>query len=360
MKQADLVRKDLASVVLLTLLALAGFAARRGYSQQAPATPPGAASQPSQPAAAPADPAKVSPVPPDKVVVKVGDRQVTAADVDFLIHTLSPQDQQSIATQGKGALGNQYIQMLLLEQQALRDHLDTTPDFRREEQFERARRLATAEYQKMAAEMKVSPEEISQYYAAHPSDFDKVEVRQVGIRVKPAGAKADTPGLSLEEAKARAEEIRKALGDPGADPQKVAKQFAVPNVVFIDPQNRTVERTQLPPDLADAIFKLKDGEISATKETPQSVFFVQVAKHVHPEVKDVSSSIEGLLRQEKLTSALTEMKSKTTVWSDEEFFKAPPAAKAATGAPASPVSTVKESSDKRASDKQIPEKQPPK
>ncbi len=71
MKQADLVSKDLASVVLLTLLALAGFSARRGYSQQAPATPPSTASQPNEPAAAPADPAKArgatnwAPMPPD-------------------------------------------------------------------------------------------------------------------------------------------------------------------------------------------------------------------------------------------------------------------------------------------------------
>jgi parvulin-like peptidyl-prolyl cis-trans isomerase-like protein len=368
MKKVSLCSMGLASLASLVVLGLPGIGTRPGYSQQAPAKPttqpaapsnpsaPGNPSAPSAPSATPGDPANQPVVPPDKVVIKVGDKQVTAGEVDFLIQTLSPQDQKALATQGKASLGDQYIQMLVLEQQALRDHLDATPDFRRSEEFERTRRLAAAEYQKVAGEVKVSPEEIAQYYASHSADFDRVEARQVAIRVKPVGAKADTPGLSLAEAKARAEEIRKALAAPGADAQKIATQFAVPNLVFIDAQSRNVERGQLPADLADTIFKLKDGEISETRDTPQSVFFVQALKHVHPEVKEVSSSIEGVVRQEKLAAAMGELKNKTSIWSDDEFF----APKAASG-PTSPAApAAKASADNPAVDKQAPAKQPPK
>ena len=87
------------------------------------------------------DPTSTPAVPPDKVVIKVGDTQVTAADFDFLLHTLNAQEQKNVATQGRQPLAEQYILTLLLEQQGLRDHLDSTSDFRRQEAIERAQRL---------------------------------------------------------------------------------------------------------------------------------------------------------------------------------------------------------------------------
>jgi len=337
MKKVHLFRKSQALLALFTLAAAVVMKAGPGYSQQAPAAP---AKQPSPqktqtPPATP-DPAVPSTATPaDKVVIKVGEQQVTAGDIDFVVGTLSPQDQKTLSTDGKGSLATRYIDILVLEEQALRDHLDGTPEFRRAENMERAQLLAQAEYQKLATETQVSPEEVNQYYTAHASEFDQVDVRQVAIRVKAAGVKADSPGLSLADAKARAEEIRKALTAPGADAQKIQKQYAVANLVFITP-SRTFERAQLPGELADQIFKLKDGEISETKETPQSVYFVQVLKHVHADVKEVTPNIEGTLRQEKLTAAMTALKNKTTVWSDEEYFKSP-ARTAPSPAPASPA-----------------------
>lgn len=344
MKNVQLSAKSQSLLALVVLIATVGLTASRGFAQQAPASP----AKPTSPQATPTRPAVADPaapsatVPADKVVIKVGEQQVTAGDIDFVVGTLSPQDQKTLSAEGKGSLATRYIDILVLEEQALRDHLDGTPEFRRAENMERAQLLAQAEYQKLASEAQVSPEEVNQYYTAHASEFDQVEVRQVAIRVKAAGAKADAPGLSLADAKARAAEIRKALAAPAADAQKIEKQYAVANLVFITP-SRTFERAQLPGELADQIFKLKDGEISETKETPQSVYFVQVLKHVHADVKEVTPTIEGTLRQEKLSSAMNALKNKTTVWSDEEYFKSP-ARTASSPAAASPA----------------PEKEPPK
>lgn len=338
MKKVHLSPKSQALLALIVLTTAVGWTAARGFGQQAPATPAKAPSrQAAQARPAVADPAAPSAtVPPDKVVIKVGDQQVTAGDIDFVVGTLNPQDQKTLSAEGKGSLAARYIDILVLEEQALRDHLDGTPEFHRAENMERAQLLAQAEYQKLATETQVTPEEINQYYTSHANEFDQVDVRQVAIRVKPAGAKADTPGMSLADAKARAEEIRKALATPGADAQKIEKQYAVPNLVFITP-SRTFERAQLPGELADQIFKLKDGEISETKETPQSVYFVQALKHVHADVKEVTPNIEGTLRQEKLNAAMNTLKNKTTVWSDQEYFKTP----APKGAPAPAASPAK-------------------
>lgn len=297
-----------------------------GFAQAAQSTPPSAQAQ-----AAASDPeAKAT---ENKVVIKVDDRKVTAGDVDYLIHSMSEQDQQAVAAQGRGPIATQYIQMLVLEEAALRDHLDSNPDLARQVEFDRARWLARAEFQKLTDETKVTPDEINQYYAAHSADFDQVQLRQVGIRVKPATAPATSPGLTAEEARARAEEIRKALG-AGTDPAEVAKKFAVPNVVFIDPTGQKYGRDKLPPTLGAAIIKLKDGEITPTQETPQSVFFVQMVKHIHQDEKNVSTAIEEQLRQEKILSLIAQLQKKSSVWSDQEYFK-PPVASRGSAAPTS-------------------------
>src|SRR5213593_87343 len=75
----------------LILFFMTGLATTRNYAQQPPAAPGQAssASAPATPSAnATPDPASTPAVPPDKVVIKVGDTQVTAADFDFLLHTL--------------------------------------------------------------------------------------------------------------------------------------------------------------------------------------------------------------------------------------------------------------------------------
>src|SRR5207244_13457672 len=86
----------------LVLFFMTGVAVTRHYAQQPP-TAPGQASAPSAPATPSAnttpDPTSTPAVPPDKVVIKVGDKQVTAADFDFLLPTLNAQDQKHVAPQ---------------------------------------------------------------------------------------------------------------------------------------------------------------------------------------------------------------------------------------------------------------------
>lgn len=301
---------------LMTLF-LSGVAASLVYAQQA------ARPKPAAPAAAkPASPAKPATEGPGKVVLKVGSQNFTQADMDFLVESLSPQIQQAVAQQGRKPLGEQYAVMALLSQLAEKDHLEASPEFRRQMALHRLQSLAQAEYGKLAKDIKVSPEEISQYYSAHASEFDQAQVREFLILKQPEGAKEGTPGLSAQEAKLRADQIRKALAD-GTDPKKVAEKFSVPNTVKIDAEPRTLRHGQLVAVLDKAAFELKDGEISEPLDTPQALAFLQVAGHSRPELKDVSEDIENTLHQQKVQTAVEELKSKTTIWMDEGYFKGP-------------------------------------
>jgi peptidyl-prolyl cis-trans isomerase C len=258
----------------------------------------------------------------DKVVMKVGDENVTQADLDFIIATMNPQAKRVLTTQGRRALGDQYATLLVLEQRALAEHLDSSPAFARQLAMKRRELLAEAAYTEIARQAAVTPEEASQYYAAHPDEFEQLKVRQVIIRKRAEGAPPGAKGLPAAEARSRAEDVRKAM-IAGADPKKVVEQFQVPEVVIIDADPRDVRRDALPADMQKAAAQLKDGEVSEVFDLPQVVALFQLVARRQPELKEVSAQIENSLRQKKIEAALADLKKGAHIWTDDAYF-APP------------------------------------
>lgn len=315
------------------------------------------AQQPGAPAASPAAPAAQAPAaaekpsleiaePADKVVLKIGNQQFTKADMDMLISSLPPQAQRSIATQGKKSLGEQYATIVALSQQAQLHHLDQSPEFMRKLALEKQQMEAQAAYAEVNDQATVTPEDVQQYYNAHAAEYDEIVVRQIVIRKKPAQlptAQAQppastAPGLTPEEAKQRAEAIRKELA-AGTDIKKVADEFKSPGDVIIEPEPRTIRRGSMRPDMEKVAFALKDGEISEPVDLPQALIIFQAIKHDHADLKTVTPDIERTLRQEKIKAALDTIKKNANVWMDDQYFAAPPKVSAAPAHGTPPVNS---------------------
>jgi parvulin-like peptidyl-prolyl isomerase len=269
---------------------------------------------------------------PDKVVLKVGDQQFTKADMDSLVGTLPLQTQRALAARGMKDFGEQYAQAIMLSQQARLHHLDQTPEFARKLALQRLVLEAQAANEEIVQQAKVTPEDVQQYYTAHAPDYDEIMVRQIFIRVKAADPKADPahpapptgPGLAPEEAKARAEAIRKELL-AGTDIKKVMDDFKAPGDVIIDAEARKVRRgTMRNPEMEKAAFGLKDGEVSEPVPFPQALVFFQVTAHSHLDLKDVSADIEKTLKQDKINAAMADLKKSANLWMDEQYFAPPP------------------------------------
>ena len=319
---------------LLVVLLLSGFVTgvARAQAPPVPAATPNPAPAPAPAANKPAVPTLETPEAADKVVLKVGDQQFTKADIDALIESLPPQAQRSIATQpqGKKSLAEQFAMVVTLAQQARLHHLDQTPAFARKLEFQKQQLEAQAAYDEIHQHAQVTPEEINQYYTAHSANYDEIMLRQFVIRKKAADPKADPahptpstgPGLAPDEAKARAEAIRKEMA-AGTDIKKVMEDFKAPGDVTIEAEPRKVRRGGMRPEMEKVAFALKDGEISEPVDIPQALVFFQVTGHSHVDIKDVTPEIEKNLEKEKTDAALAEVKKNNTLWMDDQYF-APP------------------------------------
>ena len=320
------------SILFATLL-LGGWAAGAALGQ-APTTPTKSATPAATPVveqSRPASPAVQLPISDDKVVLKVGDQQFTKAQFDFLIDHLDPRSKQAIATQGKKDLADRYALVVALSQEAHEHHLDETPEFTQKLALEKRQMAAQAAFEDINQKANVTPDEIQHYYTEHATEYDQVTVRQVVVREKPADQKADPAhpaapasglGLPPDEAKARAEAIRKEL-IAGTDIKKITEEFKAPGDVIIESEPRKVRRGGMRPDMEKVAFALKDGEVSEPIAVPQALIFFQVTAHGRVDVKDLTPEIEKSMKQQKVDAALNGIKKNASVWMDDQYFGAP-------------------------------------
>ena len=325
-------RKSLFALVLSGILSGAVLA-----QTPKPATP-----HPAPAASKPASPAVTAPLTNDKVVLTVGDKKFTKADIDELIAGLTPQMQRAIATEGKKSLGDQYAMVVALSHQAELQHLDQRPDFIHKLAFQKEQLEAQAAFEALSEQAKVTPENIQQYYTAHSNDYDEITVRQIIVRKKAPEPKTDPahpaapagPGLAAEDAKAKADAIRKAFV-AGTDVKKIIEDFKAPGDIIIDAEPRSVRHGGMRPDMEKVAFALKDGEVSEPVDVPQALVLFQVVKHSHSDLKDVTPEIEKKLRQEKVEASIDGVKKNANIWMDQEYFGSPakPEAGPTLGAP---------------------------
>ena len=293
---------------------VAGLLVSLAYGQTGGGNPPAGATASPAPAAQPPS--------PDTVVLKVGDISITREQVERAIQNLTPQAQNNLAHQGRKAFGDEYVLMLVLSQEAVNRHLDSTPAYQDMMALSRLKILASQEYQEILKQVAVKPEEVSAYFSGHQSDFEELQVLQVVVRQKPAGAKDGTPGFTPEEAKARAEEIRKAFV-AGEDPKQIGDKYHIQNVVRVDTQPFAVHRGAMRADMEKAAFGLKPGEVTEVFDLGQALAFVKVVSHQTEDLKNVSTRIENTLQKQKIDSAMSALKKNAKVWMDDAYF-APP------------------------------------
>ncbi len=275
-------------------------------------TPPPAA----PPAAAAAD------SDPNAVVIKIGDYKLTAGQFMTLVRALPQQYQEIARTTGRREFANNLVEIHALSTEAAKNNLDKQPDTKLQIDFQRDNLLAQAMFISLQQAAEVKDSDVQAYYDAHKGEYETLTGRHILIRMKgsPVPPTPGKPELSEDEAKAKAESIRKRLA-AGEDFAKIAKEES-DDTSSGEKGGDLGEfgKGMMVPPFEQAAFALKVGEVSAPVESPFGFHVIQIQSHNTKSLADMKPQILAQLKPDAAHAAVTALVDKSKVELNDAFF----------------------------------------
>lgn len=288
-------------------------------SPAVPATPVPKPSIQVAPARPPAPPVPV--VPPDRVVLKLGDFSLTAAQFDQLIDMLPAQMKAQARGPGRKQFADNLVKVMTLAQEGHRRGLDQTPAFKLQTMFQQDNYLAGLTFSQLG-NGKVTEEDAHKYYEEHKQEWDTITARHILIRFQGSAVpvRAGQKDLTDAEALAKAQDIRKRLL-AGEDFATLAKAESDDTGSGANGgELGAFHHGQMVPAFEAAANSLKAGEISEPVKTQFGYHIIKVEKHDSKPFEEVRAEIEKRLGPEQSNKILEELVTKANPTYDPEFF----------------------------------------
>jgi parvulin-like peptidyl-prolyl isomerase len=261
-------------------------------------------------------------VPPDRVVLSLGDVKVTAEQFDHIIALLPPQSQASARGAGRKQFGDAVLRILALSEEARRRKLDQTATFQLQSMFAVDNLLAGAAGEQIGKEVKLEDADLQKYYNEHLGDFETVHARHILIRVtgSPSPLPPGKKELTDAEALAQAQEIRKKL-EGGADFAALAKEESYDTSSGANGGDLgAVRHGMMVGPFEQATFALKVGELSQPVKTQFGYHIIKVDSKETKTFAEVKPDLERRMRPEMTQKAVEELVKKSNPVMDPEFF----------------------------------------
>jgi len=270
------------------------------------------------------EPIKAPPtVPPDRVVIAVGDVKITSAQFDLIIESLPPQAQAQARGPARKDFADQLVKILVLASEARKRKLDATEAFKMQSLVQNDNLLAGLAYEQVSKEQKIGDDELKAYYEKHKSDWDEIHSRHILIRMagSPVPVKPGQKDLTDAEALAKAQEIRKKIAG-GADFGAIALAESDDTGSGAKGGDLgTTKRGQMVPAFEDAAFGLKPGELSEPIKSQFGYHVIKLdSKSNGKTFEEARPELEKRLRPEAAQKALEDIQKKSAVTLDPEFF----------------------------------------
>ncbi len=324
------------STILMVLALSATFA----MAQEKPVAPAAAAPQPKA----------------DPVVISAGSVTVHQSEFENALKTLPEQYQAYANGPGRRQFGEDYLRMKLLAAQGYKAGLEKQTDVVDQLNLMRDNLVANAELQQLDKSVTLTDDDLKKAYEANKKDYEQVKARHVLIAFKGSpAAQQGKPELTDDQAKAKAEDIRKKLV-AGADFAEIAKKESDDTGSGSRGGDLgAFGRNQMVPEFEEAAFNGKVGEISPLVKTQYGYHIIKVDSHDTTSFEQVRATLEKTLRQKKVQATLDTMKEGAKF--DDAYFAPPkqeiPAAAAPAAAPAAKPAT----DNKKPADAKKPAKQ---
>jgi parvulin-like peptidyl-prolyl isomerase len=261
-------------------------------------------------------------LPPDRVVIQVGDIKLTAGQVDRILEAY-PDTQRVYANgPGRNQFIDQVVRILLLSGEGERRKLTETEAFKSQLMYSAASILAKLADTDVRTKAQGDEAFLKSYYEAHKSEYEQVHAHHILIRAQgsPLTVTAGQKDLTDAEALAKAQEIRQKIVDGGdfaalarAESNDSGSNFKGGDLGFL-------KRGQIVPSFEDAVFGLPVGEISQPVKTTYGYHIIKVdEKKATRTFEEIRPELERNLQNEASRKLLEDLKAKTKIVIDPEF-----------------------------------------
>lgn len=263
---------------------------------------------------------KMPVVPPDRVVLSVGDVKLTAEQFDQLVDSLPDQYKSVARGAGRKQFGDNLVRLLVLAQEGKRRKLDDTAAYQLQTMFQMANVLANMTYQQITKDAKLDDADLRKFFAEHKAEFEQVSARHILIRMQdsPVPVKPGQKDLTPEEALAKAEDLEKRI--------KAGEDFAKLAAAESDDAGSAAKggdlgffrHGQMVPSFDQAAFALEVGQVS---EPVRSQFGYHIIKiDAVKTFDDVKADVEKRMAPELAQKAVMDLQKSSVVVYDTEFF----------------------------------------
>ena len=265
----------------------------------------------------------------DPIVVAAGDVAVRQSEFENALKTLPEQYQQYAMGPGKKQFAEDYLRMKMLASAGMKAGLDKDPEVVSQLALMRENLVANAQLKKIEDGIKITDEDLKKVYEAQKNQYEQVKARHILIAFKGSpAAQPEKPELTEEQAKAKAEDIRKQLVG-GASFEELAKKES--DDVGSGSRGGDLGEFgpgQMVPEFEKAAFEAKVGDLTPVVRTQFGYHVIKVDEHGSTPFEQVKATLERSERQTRLQAALDKMKNDAKPTFNETYF-APPAPPAA-------------------------------
>ena len=270
----------------------------------------------------------------DPIVIAAGDLAIRQSEFEQALQTLPEQYQQYAMGPGKRQFAEDYLRMKMLAAEGMKAGLDKSPDVVAQLDLMRENLVANAQLQKIEEGIKVSDDDLKKAYEAKKNEYEQVKARHILVAFKGSpAAQQGKPELTEEQAKAKAEELRKQIAG-GASFEELAKKES--DDVGSGAQGGDLGefgRGQMVPEFEKAAFEAKAGDVTPVVRTQFGYHIIKVEEHGSTPFEQVKPVLERNERQSRLQAELDKMKTAAKPTFNETYF-APPASPTPAPAPA--------------------------
>jgi parvulin-like peptidyl-prolyl isomerase len=261
-------------------------------------------------------------VPPETVILTVGDLTITAKQFDQIAEGLQEQYRNFVKGPGRKQFADQLVRVLVIAQEGKRRGYDKTPEFQTQLMFQTDQVLAGMTAQKINQDVKIDDAALHKYYDDHKAEYEQIRARHILIRFKgsPVPVKPGGKDLTEEEALAKTQDLAKRL-QGGADfGQLATAESDDTGSANMNGDLGTFGRGKMVPSFDEAAFKLKPGEVSAPVKSQFGYHIIKVDSVEHKTFDEVRPEIEKKLRPQEANKAMEEIQKSTKVVYDPVFF----------------------------------------